>query len=347
MRARTAPALLLATVLLLPGCSGGKEEPAARSAATTGERGGTTEMEQAYEKVVTTVLPSVVQIETGSGEGSGVVYDDSGNIVTNAHVVAGAREIRVTPASGGSPMKATLVGTFNADDLAVVKVAGGRLPKAAFGDSTKLVVGQAVLAMGNPLGLSGSVTNGIISAMGRTVSTQAGESFPGSTIVQAIQTSAAINPGNSGGALATLNGEVVGIPTAAANGPQGGAAPGIGFATPSSTVAVIVPQLIRDGKVTNSGRAALGVTVRTVVDLRTGRPAGAEVVEVARNGAAAEAGIRPGDVITAVNDAPTPTEEALTQALATQKAGARAEVTLVREGATRNLQVTLGELSAD
>ncbi|MFC5746209.1 S1C family serine protease [Actinomadura rugatobispora] len=347
----TVPAaVVLLVALVTAGCTDG-DGRAARSGATgTAEAQGTagaTDLERRFERTVTAVLPSVVQISTDSGEGSGVVYDDDGHIVTNAHVVAGARRIEVTPASGGGPLRAELVGAFNADDLAVVKVAGGKPPKASFGDSNALKVGQLVLAMGSPLGLAGSVTNGIVSAMGRTVSTRPGGAFPGSTIVQAIQTSAAINPGNSGGALVTLDGRVVGIPTAAAGDPEGGGpAPGIGFATPSATVAAIVPQLIAHGKVTNSGRAALGVTVRTVADLRTGEPAGAEVVEVARGGGAAKAGIKPGDVIIAFNGTGTPTEEALTQAVAGQKAGAAAKVTLVRDGAERTVDVTLGKLPA-
>jgi S1-C subfamily serine protease len=347
-RVHGAGAVLLAAIVLLTGCSG-DDRPAPRSGATgaAAADGVVTEVDQRYQQTVSSVLPSVVQITTGGGEGSGVVYDDSGHIVTNAHVVAGARRIEVTPASGGGPLRAEAVGAFNADDLAVIKVPGGKLPKAKFGDSAKLKVGQAVLAMGSPLGLSGSVTNGIVSAMGRTVSTRPGGSFPGSTIVEAIQTSAAINPGNSGGALVTLDGQVIGIPTAAAGDPAGGAAPGIGFATPSATVATIVPQLIKDGRVTNSGRAALGVTVRTVIDLRSGQPAGAEVVEVGAGQAAAAAGIQRGDIITALGNAQIPSEEALTQALAGKKAGAATEVTLVRDGARKTVDVTLGQLPGD
>jgi putative serine protease PepD len=155
------------------------------------------------------------------------------------------------------------VGAFQADDLAVLKVNGGNLKPAAWGDSSKAEVGQIVLAMGNPLGLAGSVTNGIVSALHRTVSTKGEGAFQGSTIADAIQTSAAINPGNSGGALVTLNGQVIGIPTAAASDPSvGGQAAGIGFATPSNTVKMIVPQLIKSGKVSNSGRAVRRARVK-------------------------------------------------------------------------------------
>ncbi|MQY02579.1 S1C family serine protease [Actinomadura macrotermitis] len=338
-------ALALAGALLLAGCGGdGKAaSPAPAAPPAGGQPAG--QLEQQYEKIVNDVLPSVVRIATDQGEGSGVVYDDKGDIVTNAHVVAGARRIEVTAASGGSPLKASLVGAFAADDLAVVKVQGGGLRPARFGDSGQARVGQIVLAMGNPLGLAGSVTNGIVSALNRTVSTKREGAFPGATIGNAIQTSAAINPGNSGGALVTLSGEVIGIPTAAASDPQmGGAAVGIGFATPSNTVKAIAPQLIRSGKVGNTGRAALGVTVRTLVDPQSGRQSAVVVVDVAAGGGAAKAGVRPGDLIMAVNGTPTPNQTALAEVLATLKPGDQAKVDLQSDGGRRTVTVTLGEL---
>ena len=147
--------------------------------------------------------------------------------------------------------------------------------------------------MGNPLGLSGSVTEGIVSATGRTVSEPQAAESPGATLPDAIQTSAAINPGNSGGALVDLNGKVVGIPTLAATDPQlgGGAAPGIGFAIPSSTATNIAGQIIANGKVTASNRAALDVTVRGVVG-ENFQPAGAAIVAVTPSGAAAKGGLK-------------------------------------------------------
>lgn len=348
------PAVLLALLLGLgatAGCTRG-EEPDRRAGDTRTTSlpvaPDAARVQDQYQRVIRQVLPSVVQIETDDGEGSGVVYDTAGHIVTNAHVVAGSRRIEVTPAGGGSALPGEVVGSFIPDDLAVVKVDGGGLPPAAFGDSAKARVGQIVLALGNPLGLSGSVTQGIVSATGRSVTTAAGGDFPGSTIADALQTSAAINPGNSGGALVTLNGQVIGVPTAAARSPQGGAAPGIGFATPSNTVKRIVPQLIRHGRVTDSGRAALGVTVRTVVDLRTGEPAGVGVVSVTRGGGAERGGIEPGDVIVAVNGVSTPTQDALSQVLAGLKPGDVAKVTVRSDGGEeRTVEVTLGELPSD
>ncbi|WP_239136731.1 S1C family serine protease, partial [Sphaerisporangium rufum] len=226
-----------------PTATGTATETASATDRATGDGPGRTETprslvaeEQAYEQVISQVLPSIVQITTKNGLGSGIVYDTAGHIVTNAHVVGRSRSFEVTLSTGGRSRRADLVASYPLGDLAVIKV-GDRtgLSPATFGDSTRLKVGQIVLAMGNPLGLSGSVTNGIVSALGRTVTEPQGEGSPGATITNAIQTSASINPGNSGGALTNLSGEVIGVPTLAAVNPDmgGGAAPGIGFAIPS------------------------------------------------------------------------------------------------------------------
>jgi putative serine protease PepD len=191
--------------------------------------------------------------------------------------------------------------------------------------------------MGNPLGLRSSVTQGIVSSLGRTVS-----EGNGATIAAAIQTSAAINPGNSGGALVDLDGHVVGIPTLAALDPElGGAqAPGIGFAIPSNMVKSIAQQLIESGHVRQSGRAGLGVRVATV----TG--GGVVIVQVDDGGAAAKARLQRGDVIVAVNGQATPDVNALSTVLAGLKPGQRATVTVQnRAGERADRKVTLGELS--
>ncbi|NKZ03795.1 S1C family serine protease [Actinomadura latina] len=343
-----ACAAAVAGMLALAGCSGGDAENAASTSARTSApvSGSATDLQQQYEKVVDAVLPSVVKIQTDRAEGSGVVYDGQGHVVTNAHVVAGAKKIQVTSSGGGATLSADLVGAFAADDLAVVKVNGGNLKPASWGDSSKAQVGQIVLAMGNPLGLAGSVTNGIVSALHRTVSTKGEGDFQGSTIADAIQTSAAINPGNSGGALVTLNGQVIGIPTAAASDPSvGGQAAGIGFATPSNTVKSIVPQLVQSGKVSNSGRAALGVTVRTIVDPQSGQRTAVAVVDVQNGSGAAKAGIAPGDLILSVNGTATPDQTALSSVLANLKPGDTAKVEIQKpDGSKKTVQVTLGEL---
>ncbi|MDF5751067.1 trypsin-like peptidase domain-containing protein [Spongiactinospora sp. TRM90649] len=307
-------------------------------------------VEQTNEKVIAAVLPSIVQITTKTGLGSGVIYDTAGHIITNAHVVGGARTFQVTPATGGSPRDAVLVEAFSIGDLAVIKVSDARgLIPARFGDSGELRVGQMVLAMGNPLGLSGSVTNGIVSALGRTVSEPESSGTPGATITNAVQTSAAINPGNSGGALVNLQGEVIGIPTLAATNPElgGGAAPGIGFAIPSSTVTDIANQIITQGKVSNTRRAALGVTVSGAVGA-DGSPAGVNIVRVAKGGGADQAGIRAGDIVLSVNGTETLTVAALSEVLATLKPGQTAKVKVMRpDGSTQTVDVKLSELPSD
>jgi putative serine protease PepD len=331
---------------LLAGCNG---KVVTRTGSTSGPRApvsaeSATEIEKLYEHVVATVLPSVVQIDTDQGEGSGVVFDDLGHIVTNAHVVAGAKRFQVLPSSGGKPLPAKIVGEFQAGDLAVIRVTGTDLHPARFGDSSALRVGQMVLAMGSPLGLSGSVTNGIISATGRTVTSQREGTFPGATIASAIQTSAAINPGNSGGALVTMNGQVVGIPTLAAGTSSGAFADGIGFAIPSETVMNIAPQLIKLGKVTSSGRAALGVTIAQTYDPISGESGGIGLVGVTKGGSADNAGLKKGDVILSVNGTPTVSTTALSETLANLKPGRPVKIEVRRGDTKKTVDVTLGEL---
>ena len=307
--------------------------------------GAASSLEQQYEQVVGRVLPSVVQISTSEGSGSGVVYDARGDIVTNAHVVGTATALQVGLASGGKPLAAKVVGVFAPDDLAVIRVqtGAGSLHPASFGRSASVRVGEIVLAMGNPLGLTGTVTDGIVSATGRTVSEGQGSS---AVLISAIQTSAAINPGNSGGALVNLAGQVIGIPTLAAADPQiGGAAAGIGFAIPSDTVTSIAAQLIATGKVTSSGRASLGISAQTVADA-SGQPAGIGVVAVTPGGAAAKAGIQSGDIITALAGQPTASLAALQSVLAARKPGDRVQAQVSRDGATSTVTVTLGSLSS-
>jgi S1-C subfamily serine protease len=340
---RAVVSAVVGAAVLLSGCTGSGDEgsAAAESSATAATATG---QQASFEDVIHNVLPSVVEIRSSSGLGSGVVYDTDGNIVTNAHVVGTEREFEVLTAGSATPLPAMLVGTWPPDDLAVIRVTGGRgLQPATFADSSKAEVGQTVLAMGNPLGLSATVTDGIISATGRTVSEPATESSPGATLPDMLQTSAPINPGNSGGALVDLRGQVLGIPTLAANGPQGGAAPGIGFAIPASQVTRIADQLVQSGTVTDSGRAALGIQATTVVD-RSGDPAGVAVVSVTPGGPAETAGVQAGDVVVAVNGNETRTAQALGAVLADLAPGQSVPVTVVRGSGQEELEVTLGEL---
>jgi S1-C subfamily serine protease len=298
-----------------------------------------------YADVVRQVLPSVVLISTTEGLGSGVVLDKAGNIVTNAHVVGQATSFKVQVSGDPVPRTATLVGSYPPDDLAVIRVddpAG--LQPATFGDSAAARAGDVVLAVGNPLGLSGSVTSGIISATGRVVAEPATAGTPGATLPDAIQTSAPINPGNSGGALVTTAAEVIGIPTLTAGGPAGGAqVEGIGFAIPSNLVRDIAQQIITSGSVTNSHRAAIGAQVGAVTG-QDGNPAGTGIVTVTSGGPADRAGLRPGDVIRAAGGTPTPDPQALAGVLAAARPGDQLTLSVQRGGEELTFQLTLGEL---
>ncbi|GGZ70025.1 S1C family serine protease [Streptomyces echinoruber] len=353
---RLLSAAVLAPLALLAACtpspesavSGGGRDRAdpARDAGAAAVPRAAADLQSDYLRVIKNVLPSVVQIQSGDALGSGVVYDGKGHIVTNAHVVGDRRTFKVTTANSQTELTARLVSSYPQQDLAVVRLekTPRGLRAARFGDSAKVQVGQIVLAMGSPLGLSSSVTQGIVSATGRTVTEGSGNGGTGATIGNMVQTSAAINPGNSGGALVDLDGQVIGIPTLAATDPElgGSAAPGIGFAIPASMVKTVAGQIVSRGRVTDSGRAALGITGRTVVGADY-RAAGVAVVDVKQGGAADRAGLRPGDVITRLDGTAVPTITALAEALAADRPGQRTTVTFRRDGRERKVVVTLGE----
>lgn len=300
------------------------------------------------EDAVNTVSPAIVEVKTNQGLGSGVIIKSNGYVVTNHHVVAGASSISVTLANGRT-LHATVRGTDAVDDLAVVKVSAAHLPVATFGDSTRLQVGQTVLAIGNPLGVTHTVTDGIVSALNRTVS----EGQGGGSIPNAIQTSAPINPGNSGGALINLGGQVVGIPTLTAVDPEFNApAAGIGFAIPSNVVTRIASQIIQKGKVVHTGRAAIGVYVVSVnpnLAAQYGLQVdhGTLIAGVTPNGGAAKAGIKKDDVIVKVNDTTIGSESDLLDVLANHSPGDKIQVTVVTPSDQhKTYTVKLGELPA-
>ena len=353
LRSARMALLLLALVGVLLGCSPSDKATVGAATGSTGAVASSTvstsgatppavsALEDAYTNVVQSVTPSVVEIASTTGLGSGVVYDDEGNIVTNAHVVGDETQFEVT-FGDGRQLPGTLVGSYAPDDLAVVRVSGSKLPPAVrWADSSQVRVGELCLAIGNPLGLASSVTSGIVSFVGRTVSEGNGVVLPST-----IQTSAPINPGNSGGALVGLDGAVIGIPTLAATDPQlGGAALGIGFAIPSNIVKLVADQLVTTGQVSHSGRAALGVSASTLVDA-SGSPAGVLVRSVDAGSAADHAGIVAGDVIQKVADTPTPTLADLGDVLADHQPGDSVPVDLVdANGSEKTVTVTLGELS--
>jgi S1-C subfamily serine protease len=290
-------------------------------------------LQQSFVHVVHSVSPSVVQIEDQIGLGSGIVFDSRGDIVTNDHVVRGGTSFTVTT-STGKRYPAKLVGAFPPDDLAVIRISGAALKPAAFADSSKLQVGDLAIAIGNPLGLQSSVTNGIVSAFRQAMPESGTVTLP-----SVIQTSAAINPGNSGGALVDIQGRVIGIPTLAATDPElGGSAPGIGFALPSNLVTDIAGQIVADGKVVDSHRAYLGVDAGNAAN-------SVYVASVTGDGPAARAGIHAGDLIVSVDGKQTATIASLSQVLAELKPGQTVPVVVTtQDGKKRTLQVTLGTL---
>jgi S1-C subfamily serine protease len=294
-------------------------------------------LQSTFVKVVQRVSPTVVQIEDRQGLGSGIVLDTAGDIVTNSHVVGGETSFTVTTSSG-KIFPAVLVGSFPPDDLAVVRVSGAHLKPAVFADSSKLQVGDLAIAIGNPLGLRSSVTEGIVSAFRQAVQENKTVTLP-----SVIQTSAAINPGNSGGALIDIEGRVIGIPTLAATDPQlgGGSAPGIGFAIPSNLVTDIAGQILKNGRVVDSHRASLGVSVGDT------NGNGVIVGAVTAGGPCAKAGIAVGDVIVAVAGHATPTVDVLSSVLARLKPAEKVSVIAKHANGTKTTYTAvLATLSA-
>src|SRR5216684_768800 len=350
---------LLALVLafsagLVSGCQVGQS-----SATATSSSAGTAippltgnNIESVREAVVAKVRPSVVQInvtsQQGAKLGSGVIIDSRGYIVTNNHVITGGQTI-VVEIFNGSTLPAQIVGTAPSDDLAVLKVNSSRvkLAVATIGDSSKLKVGQDVLAIGNPLGITQTVTSGIISALGRSVNEQNGAIIP-----NAIQTDAPINPGNSGGALVDMQGNLIGIPTLTAIDPMFNTpANGVGFAIPSNRVQFIATQIIQTGKVSHSGRAALGVRITDVSPTLAAQnnlavDHGAFVVNVVSGSPAASAGLQSGDVIVQIGNSQVNDVQSLSDILVNSSPGQTAALKVYRGSQQLTINVTLGELPA-
>jgi S1-C subfamily serine protease len=331
-----AGAATLAALALLAACT----------ASQAGRTGARTPVQAGYEKTIELVLPSVVEVSAGGSTGSGVVFDRHGDIVTNAHVVGTVKKFTVRVSTMSQPLNARLIGAFTPDDLAVIRVTEGAndLKPARWANSADARVGQLVLAMGAPYGLTDSVTQGIVSATGRTVTGPTIPGKPPTVIINAIQTSAAINPGNSGGALVLLTGKVLGIPTLTAQNPEiGGPAPGIGFVIPGNTAVDISRQLIRTGKVTKSDRASLDIVGETHVN-SSRLPDGVTVVRARPGGAAARAGIKQGDVIVGVAGRATPSVAEMENVLIGHRPGERVKVEVLRGGNPRQVTATLGSL---
>ena len=276
------------------------------------------------------------------GEGAGLVYDSKGNILTDEHVVAGASHITVTFADGRKA-PATLVGSDTGADVAVihVNVPASELHPLTLGDSSKVQVGDSVAAIGSPFSLPNTITSGIVSATGRTIS--APNQF---TIPNAIQTDAAINPGNSGGPLINASGLVIGladqIETNNQNAQGQGSNSGVGFATPSNTDARIANEIIKTGKAHN---AYVGVS------LNPNSSGGAQISRSAQgvvpNGPAAKAGLQPGDSITAINGQRVNTTNQFVATIANYAPGDTVTLTVQRGGQTKTVKLTLGSQPAN
>jgi S1-C subfamily serine protease len=301
----------------------------------------------AYSTAVSTaaarLIPSVASLRVerrggwGGGSGSAVAFTPDGFLVTNAHVVAGAERGTATFVDGDE-LRFEVVGRDPLSDLAVVRAAGTDLAAAPFGDAARLRVGQLVVAIGNPLGFSGSVTAGVVSALGRSLAARDGQA---SRLVEnVIQTDAALNPGNSGGALADIRGRVVGINTAVAG-------IGLGLAVPvDAATRLIIGALMRDGRVRRAYLGIVGGTRRLPAQLaeRIGRPAGLEVVQLLDGSPAAAAGVRAGDLIVSLDGRPITGVGDLQRSLVGDLVGRAVAVTLERGGALAELAITPTEL---
>jgi serine protease Do len=279
--------------------------------------------------VALTVSPSVVQIDTTQGLGSGVVYDSSGLIMTNAHVVGNETSVTVRTADGKS-VRGQVLGADTGTDIAVVKVVGLSAPAATLA-TAKPMVGQITVAVGSPFGLSQSVTSGIVSAVNRPVDNDKG------VVVNMIQTDASINPGNSGGALADRAGQIMGINTAIFS--QTGENNGIGFAIPIATAKNAADKLVSGQSVAKAGLGLSGPSTTP------NGASGAYVKSVTPDGAADLAGIMPGDLIVAVDDTPIHVFDELRGTISAYNPGDTAVITIERDGQRSQVTVTLGTLT--
>ena len=334
--------------------SADRSEAASSALATSTSTGGT---DLTLPQVSALVSPSVVVITTEqvvysqwywygqgqvqSGAGSGVIISDDGYILTCAHVIEDASNITVT--IGDTDYTATVIGSDTTSDIAVIKIDATGLTPAAVGNSDNLVVGEEVIAVGNPLGeLGGTVTNGIISALNRSVSIQSGGAVVDMSL---IQTNASVSPGNSGGGLFNMAGELVGIVNAKSADSE---AEGLGFAIPINDAIAVAQDLLEKGYV--SGRPYLGITYVAVTDASTAQQLGVSaygiyIVEVIEGSPADQAGLEPGDRVISIDNTEIAAQEDLGTIVQSHAAGDTISITVARGGQMVTLNVTLGEQS--
>jgi S1-C subfamily serine protease len=353
-RVKPSALLVLLVCALLVGAVGGVVGWAVGSAGNSLTDAGATisQVDQAVQRppdsvagIVHRVAPAVVSLEVQAGTngdvGSGVVIDPKGYILTNNHVVSiAAQDGQITAVfSSGARVAAAIVGRDPVTDLAVLKVNATDLTVLQPGTAAKLAPGDTVIAIGSPLGLAGTVTSGIVSALHRPVTAQGEDGGP-TVVYDAIQTDAAINPGNSGGALVDASGALVGINSAiqtfGSSDSGGGGSIGLGFAIPIDQAKKIAQQLIRTGGVKH---ADLGVNTRSVSATTS---EGAQVVNVTTGGAAAAAGLAVGDVITSVDNRPIGSSTELQVAVLDHDPGQAVTVVFARQGQQHSVRVTLG-----
>jgi putative serine protease PepD len=348
-RIRTGPIIAVLAAAVLGGVVGGLIVHALRS-----EDNGSGSSAGATSCSATTVaendLPSVVTIkvhgEGGGGSGSGSIIDTEGHVLTNNHVIAAAASgghVEVVY-NDGETTSATITGRDPATDLAVLKVADPKdLHPITYGESKSVKIGAPTIALGAPLGLSNTVTSGIVSALDRNVSVP-GEGSQAALLVDAIQTDAAINPGNSGGALVDCAGKLIGVPTAGATVPNAAGeasagSVGIGFAVPVELARAVAEEIIATGKVEH---AYIGLQA-SLAQGTDGVPGGMRVVAVDPSGPAAEAGIKVGDTITKIEGDAVHSSDQLIALTLTKRAGATLELEVERSGAAHAVTVTLGK----
>jgi putative serine protease PepD len=335
------------------GVAGGVIVAATSSPAASAAPGSSAVSACAVPSVADKVIPSVVTISArgrgGGGTGSGEVISSGGYILTNNHVIAiaadgGAVDVQF---SNGQTAPATITGRDPQTDLAVLKV--DDLHKAtviAMGSSSSLKVGDPVVAIGAPLGLSGTVTSGIVSALDRDVQVPA-ENDGTALLVGAVQTDAAINPGNSGGAMVNCAGQLVGVPSAGAtvpgsSGESGGGSIGLGFAIPVDLAKAISGEIIATGRVTHAYFGLATVPIPPAAAAQAGVPQGLYVRAAVPGGPAAQAGMRAGDVLTAINGAPATSNVQLQELTLTKRPGEEVPLEYWRDGHTATAAVTLG-----
>ena len=354
-RRRALPLALGVVVLIAAGVAGALianavNSPSNATTTAASPAGGSSPSLCNVTSIADTELPSVVTIFAAGGVGSGEVIRPDGYILTNNHVISiaangGSVEVLY---SDGTSAPATIVGRDVMTDLAVLKVTppSHGLKVIALGSSSSVEVGQPVVALGAPLGLSGTVTSGIVSALDRTVEVPA-EHNKNELLVSAVQTDAAINPGNSGGALVNCAGQLIGVPSAGATVPtEGGGSSagniGIGFAIPVDIAKAISDEIIATGTVTHAFFGLQTVPIPESAAAEAGVSGGLYVAGVVPGGPAASAGLREGDVITEIDGAPATSNVQLQELTLTKKPGEQVTLTYVRDGNTNKATVTLG-----